>query len=256
MDEVPMSFDMPTKFTVDVKGTQDLKICTTGSEKCCFTVVLAVMADEEKLTPLVIFKRKTIPKGEFPKGIIVCVNPEGWMNCDMLRTWFMAHFLIQNRCLYWIQQDHTYIANDSKTLLKKHSKVAVIPGGLTKKLQPLDISVNRSFKSKIWRKWEKWMVDGFHTYTKYGRTQRASYAEICKWTVESWARECTFSGFRVSGIYSRDIDGVDGGLYSSSSDESDVLLQENLPNSLFKNWNDYGIKCDSESENFDGFVSS
>lgn len=265
MDEIPMSFDMPTKFTVDVKGTQDIKICTTGSEKCCFTVVLTVMADGEKLPPMVIFKRKTIPKGEFPKGIIVCVNPKGWMNCDMLKTWLTEVWgkrkgsFFNPKSLLVLDSARPHIANDSKALLKKYSKIAVIPGGLTKKLQPLDISVNRSFKSKIRRKWEKWMVDGFHSYTKSGRMQRASYAEICKWIVESWAdvaRECIFHGFRVSGIYSRDIDGVDGGLHDSSSDESDVLLQANVPDSLFKYLDDYDINCDSDSENFDGFVSS
>ena len=36
----------------------------------------------------------------------------------------------------------------------KHFQIAVIPGGLTKKFQPLDISVNKSFKAHIRNKWE------------------------------------------------------------------------------------------------------
>ena len=59
-DEVPMSFDMPGIFTVDLKGAQDIKISTTGSEKCNFTIILCVTADGGKLHPMIIFKRKTI----------------------------------------------------------------------------------------------------------------------------------------------------------------------------------------------------
>jgi len=39
---------------------------------------------------------------------------------------------------------------DVKEIFKKQgTMLAMIPGGLTSKLQPLDISVNKSFKSKV-----------------------------------------------------------------------------------------------------------
>ena len=39
-----------------------------------------------------------------------------------------------------------HITPEIKTVVNKYSKMAVIPGGLTKKLQPLDIAVNKPFK--------------------------------------------------------------------------------------------------------------
>ena len=39
-----------------------------------------------------------------------------------------------------------HITPEIKTVVNKYSKMAVIPGGLTKKLQPLDIAVNKAFK--------------------------------------------------------------------------------------------------------------
>lgn len=30
MDEVPVSFDMPSRYTVDTRGSQDISIATTG----------------------------------------------------------------------------------------------------------------------------------------------------------------------------------------------------------------------------------
>lgn len=87
MDEVLMCFDMPGTHTVDERGSQDVRIATTGHEKMCFTVVLCVTADCSKCTPMVIFKRKTLPKEPFPRGIIVKANEKGWMTAEMFKSW-------------------------------------------------------------------------------------------------------------------------------------------------------------------------
>jgi len=86
MGEIPMSFDMPDNFTVDQKGAEDIRI-TTGSKKCNFTVILCATADDGKLSPMVFFKRKTIPKEKFPNGIIVKANEKGWINQEMMQIW-------------------------------------------------------------------------------------------------------------------------------------------------------------------------
>jgi hypothetical protein len=64
MDETPMYFDMPGNTTVDVKATK------TVAE---WTVVLACMADGTKLTPMVIFKCKSMTKEKFPSEVIATV---------------------------------------------------------------------------------------------------------------------------------------------------------------------------------------
>jgi hypothetical protein len=50
-------------------------------------VVLSVTSDGKKLPPLVVFKRKTLPKGDFPKGILIAVNEKGWINQEILKVW-------------------------------------------------------------------------------------------------------------------------------------------------------------------------
>jgi hypothetical protein len=42
-----------------------------------------------------------------------------------------------------------HITPELKTIVNKYSKSAVIPGGLTKKFQPLDITVNKPFKDQL-----------------------------------------------------------------------------------------------------------
>lgn len=53
-------------------------------------------------------------------------------------------------------------------------------------LQPLDISVNRSFKAVLRRLWESWMSEGEHNFTKMGRMRRAEFGEVAKWVSEAW----------------------------------------------------------------------
>ncbi|GFW89476.1 pogo transposable element with KRAB domain [Trichonephila clavipes] len=67
MDETPVAFDMIGNKTIDMKGTKSIHIKSTGHEKSHLTVVLSCLADGTKLKPIVIFKRKTVPKSNFPK---------------------------------------------------------------------------------------------------------------------------------------------------------------------------------------------
>ncbi len=87
MDEVSLSFDIPDSRTVDETGKEDIILTTTGSEKCCFTLVLSCTADGGKCDPMVIFKRKTMPKENFPKGLVVTVSAKGWMNEEVMNAW-------------------------------------------------------------------------------------------------------------------------------------------------------------------------
>ena len=63
-----------------------MSVKTTGHEKDHFTVVLACTADGAKLKPMVILK--TMPKGNFPDGIVLHVHPKGWMDSDGMFLWF------------------------------------------------------------------------------------------------------------------------------------------------------------------------
>ena len=73
-------FDVPSNKTVDVKGAKTIMIKTFGNEKMRYTVDLACCADGTKLQPLLIFKRKTLPKDVIPRGIYVHVHSKGWMD--------------------------------------------------------------------------------------------------------------------------------------------------------------------------------
>jgi len=87
MDEVPLTFDVPSNKSLDVKGAKTIMIKTSGYEKRPYTVVLACCAGGTKLPPLLIFERKTLPKDVIPHGIYVHVHPKGWMDGEGMKLW-------------------------------------------------------------------------------------------------------------------------------------------------------------------------
>lgn len=63
-DQVTVFFGMPMAWTVNKKGTKEVKLRTVGYEKQRMTVMLCCTADGGKLPPYLIVKHKTLPAGE------------------------------------------------------------------------------------------------------------------------------------------------------------------------------------------------
>jgi len=62
MVEVPLTFNVSSNKTVDVKDARKIMVKALGNEKTRYTVVLACCADGTKLPPLLIFKEKNCLK--------------------------------------------------------------------------------------------------------------------------------------------------------------------------------------------------
>ena len=139
-----------------------------------------------------------------------------------------------------------HITDTSKEAIRANNSLpAVIPGGLTKLLQPLDISVNRGFKLVLRELWEEWMTAGEHSFTKTGRMRRATYADVCQWVVTAWQHvppTNIINGFRKAEIVPEDETDMD-----TSTDDQQSFLTPELA-TLFNS--------DTEDEDFEGFIAS
>jgi len=156
MDETPISFNLPSQTTIEEHGKRTVSILTTGHECTNFTVTLACLADGTKLPPFIIFKLVNVPREQFPNGVYVHANPSGWMD-EKEMIWWIENIWCQRANLS--SNPHSLLVLDSFTahrtdvvkrhFLEKNTNIAIIPDGLTSHLQPLDVSLNKSFKAKV-----------------------------------------------------------------------------------------------------------
>lgn len=266
MDEVPLTFDVVSNRTVDVKGSKTITIKTSGHEKTHYTAVLSCCADGTKLPPLLIFKRKTLPKDKIPRGIFIHVHPKGWMDEEGLKIWLdkvwsrrPGGLLKKPSLLVW-DQFRAHLTTATKERVQKlKSKLAVIPGGLTSQLQPLDVSINKPFKSFMKEEWNQWMKDTDHALTPSGRLKRPSITQVCEWVLKSWnsvKTEIVVKSFKKCGI-SNAMDGTEDDILfeesvdSDSIDDPDAASQSDGDyNSDFSGFEDMDT---SRSSEFSGF---
>uniref|UniRef100_A0A023GJZ4 Putative tigger transposase n=1 Tax=Amblyomma triste TaxID=251400 RepID=A0A023GJZ4_AMBTT len=215
-DQTPLTFDMPRNTTVNEKGARSVLVKTSGAEKQRCTVMLAVTADGRKLPPYVIFKRKTIPKGNFPRGIHIRAQMKGWMTADLMVDWIKTvwgrpgAFLLPS--LLVLDSFRGHLVDSVRAKLKElRTDIAVIPGGLTSLLQPLDVSLNKPFKDNVRRLYAEWMAMGQHDLTPSGKIRRPSVEMLCSWITEAWSSipdEVVAKSFKKTGI-SNALDGTE-----------------------------------------------
>lgn len=229
-DQTPLTFDMPRNTTVNEKGARSVLVRTSGAEKQRCTVMLAVTADGRKLPPYVVLKRKTVPKGNFPRGIHIRAQAKGWMTAELMVDWIRTVWgrrpgALLLPSLLVVDSFRGHLVDSVRAELKElRTEIAVIPGGLTSLLQPLDVSVNKPFKDNVRRLYAAWMAEGQHDLTPGGKIRRPSVEVLCSWIVEAWSGisdELVVKSFKKTGI-SNALDGTeDDFLWGCEGDSSD-----------------------------------
>jgi hypothetical protein len=86
-------------------------------------------------------------------------------------------------------QFKAHVTESKKALANKvKMHLAVIPGGLTSQLQPLDVSVHQLFKGFMCEEWTKWIEAPTPHVKPAGRMKRPSVSDVCKWVKTPWQR--------------------------------------------------------------------
>lgn len=232
-DETPVYFDMVRNTTVERVGAKEVKLRCTGYEKQRITVMLGITADGHKLPPFLILKRKTIPKNEkFPNDVIIRANQNGWMTADLMTEWIRIVWhrrpggLRRPRNMLVLDAFKGHLTDSVKEELKRsNTDLVIIPGGMTSQLQPLDVSVNKPFKSYLHQAYDEWLLTDNLPMTPSGKIKRASASTVAGWVSWAWRQipsDMVEKSFKKCCI-SNALDGSeDDLLWEDSSNEDDV----------------------------------
>ena len=233
MDETPIWADIPSATTVDMKGSKVVPIKTTGHKKQCITVCLAVKADGTKIKPFVVLPSlKVRPKVAAINGAIVKCSKNGWMNDELTAQWVdevWGSFAFEQRFLVW-DSFKCHVSEDIKEhLCKMKTTMRVIPAGCRKFLQPLDVSINKPFKSFFREYYNEWYHKDNFEYTKGGIIKPPSHELQVKWVVESWKKiekDIMVKSFDSCGITCSDLDKIHCLSADQPTEEARVLLND------------------------------
>ena len=200
---------------------------------------------------MVIFKRKTIPKINNKHGVVVSAQEKGWMDSEQMKVWIEKAWRSRlgglGRRKSLLVFDAFDVTDPVKASFKReNTDLAVIPGGLTSLLQPLDVSLNKPFKDGVRKKWMQWMADGIHEFTATGRQKKPSEELICLWISQAWNEvpaEMITASFLKCGT-TNNLDGSQDDLVYNSNEDTGELDDSFIEN-LFA--------LDLESD-FEGFI--
>ena len=106
------------------------------------------------LPALAIFKGKRALKFKTPKDVKVTVQSKGWMDSELMLKWFKGVILPYTQGKRALLIIDSFSAHETEEFLReaksRNVDVALIPGGCTSKIQPLDVCLHvQKCNSKI-----------------------------------------------------------------------------------------------------------
>ena len=109
-----------------------------------------------------------------------------------------------------------HMTEQVRTHVEKHTKsdINIIPGGLTKELQPADVSWNEVFKTTYRQLYNDWMATGGRFFTAAGNMRAPDKLLCLQWVKKAWesvATEVIINSFKLCGI-SVETDSMEDGL--------------------------------------------
>ena len=188
MDETPIYFDMPGSRTIERKGKKEVHVRSTGAEKRRFTAVLACTAAGVMLPPMIIFKgKRELKKLKIPKGVVVKVQPKGWNDATLTKVWLqkvlLRHTKNRKALLVW-DTFKGHLTDELESELRKRNIItAIIPGGCTSKIQPLDVCINKPFKGNFRASWMSYMQDSVSHLQNGERLKTPTKQQVVNWVV-------------------------------------------------------------------------
>lgn len=114
---------------------------------------------------------------------------------------------------------------------KNEIKRIFIPGGLTRKLQPLDIAVNKPFKDNLKKCYTQYQLENYNN-TITNKQAKVDRKKIVEWVNGIWDKEIDngviCNGFKKTGISCNNNGSEDELVINNEEIEEDLYNYENI----------------------------
>ena len=139
------------------------------------------------MPPKVISKGVRTPRDlVVPHPLHVSLHKKGWMDEQGIREWIQQSLPRAERSLLVWDSFRAHLTDSVKDDLKQRNiDVAVIPGGLTPVVQPLDKCLNKPFKDNVRRKYLAWMASEPFEFTPAEKKKAPSRNLVLRWIKEA-----------------------------------------------------------------------
>ena len=154
MDESPFFWEYLPRKVLAPKMSKTATGWKKGFSHARSTLILGVTADSQMLRPSLVLKRKTryILQRENDIGLLLMNSNNGWLDEDIAIEWLtkvLLPYVKKEHCLLLWDSFEGHISEKVLKFLNgyKNIHVSIIVGGTTPIHLPLDISINKRFKS-------------------------------------------------------------------------------------------------------------
>lgn len=195
MDETPIWLNMPHRKTVTARGEKKVSAKMLTSDRNKITVVLCCAADGTKLPPVIVsnvkIQQPRIPYVVSEQESRVYQQANSHMSGVLTERWvdhICCNYKPGERKVLMIDSFSGHLTDQVKqACLDNRIDHIQIPAGCTSLCQPLDLTVNRSFKANVRRLWNDMMVDHVQNApAQRGQIGRDNLKTIVKCVHDAW----------------------------------------------------------------------
>eukprot|EP01022_Parablepharisma_sp_SALTPOND_P000666 TRINITY_DN1039_c1_g1_i1.p1 TRINITY_DN1039_c1_g1~~TRINITY_DN1039_c1_g1_i1.p1 ORF type:complete len:633 (+),score=65.21 TRINITY_DN1039_c1_g1_i1:444-2342(+) len=213
-DEIPVYFEPLVSHTIAPRGSETVSILSVQAQQSRMTLVTAISAEGRILPPVLLYLSKRFTEFSLG-GALIIHNKTGYVNGEILHEKILP-FLLQHieENSFLLFDDHkAHTVEEVKDLLgTKSIKYAVIPGGATCLLQPVDCGIGKAIKAKVKAYYQKWILEEFEKIiTPEGRRKKTfkkpTNEVIAQWIMKSYSkldRDIIKQAFITTGILSKE----------------------------------------------------
>ena len=208
MDETGIYFEAIPRTTVDIRGSNTISVRSAKGSNPRVTVCLTVSSTGAKLPLFMIFKAKagaTVEKSLpdiLPQGVVGICQEKAWMDERGMDIWVRKVWYpyVSNFNATVLLLDDFECHKQERTIEKMNSvgtSVDIIDGGLTSKVQPIDVGIVKPFKNKISEQYMEYMSAQLGSSSGSSSIIAPDRKLIGQWAKVAWDAVDTYTIYRT-----------------------------------------------------------